>query len=78
MFNKTTQEQSHSEQQHPERKAHRKVHKGVGADERKEPQDKNDTELRESGRRHAEAKRRGGEVVIAMRGEREITELTDM
>lgn len=40
------------------------------ADERKKPQDKNDTELREKRMRHAEGERRG-EVVIAMQGERE-------
>lgn len=40
---------THSEQRH------RKVHKGVGADERRKPQDNMRQELRENGRRHVEA-----------------------
>lgn len=71
-FNESTEQ---AEQQHPETNTHGEVHKGVGADERRKPQDKNDTELRENWRRHAEAERRGGE---SGGGEGKKTELTNV
>lgn len=56
-----SEQKTHSEQRHREMSAHRKVHKGVGADERRTPQDKNEAKPKENERRHVEAdQRRGG------------------